>query len=286
MPPGLSFAPVSGLVLRRSEPGGPNFGLRRLGVAAIVLVAGLVVWRLGTAAFGSGGTGEGGPGNGAASSETSPSPGPSVQAPPACSFGKAKANPTEYSEWSLTLVDTGARLTGEYVPPNLVSVGEAGFEGDFLVRAFLIEDLNALRKAADEAGTPVALVAGYRSYEQQATLFERRVDDLGYEDALRKTALPGHSEHQLGTAVDFKTPGEADVDRRWESSPAGMWMAQNAHLYGFVLSYPKGKSDVTCYAYEPWHYRYFGRGMATRIHESGLTVREYLWNVDKGFIRP
>jgi D-alanyl-D-alanine carboxypeptidase len=65
-----------------------------------------------------------------------------------------------------------------------------------------------------------------------------------------------------------------------------MWMARNAHLYGFVLSYPRGESDVTCYAYEPWHYRYFGRGMATRIHESGLTVREYLWNVDKGFIRP
>lgn len=273
-------------MLRRSEPGGPNFGLRRLGAVGLVLVAALVAWRLGSAAFGSGGSGAGGPGNGPTSLGVSPSPGPAVEAPPACSYGKAKANTTDYSDWSLTLVDTRTRLTSEYVPPNLVSVGQAGFDGDFLVRAFLIEDLTALRKAAEDAGTPVALVAAYRSYQQQASLFERRVEDLGYEDALRKTALPGHSEHQLGTAVDFKTPGEADVDRRWESAPAGRWMAQNAHLFGFVLSYPKGNTDVTCYAYEPWHYRYFGRGMATRIHDSGLTVREYLWNLDKGFIQP
>jgi D-alanyl-D-alanine carboxypeptidase len=250
-----------------------------------VLVAGLVLWRLGSAALGSGGSGIG-PGSDQASPGASMSPDAAVQAAPACSYGKAKPNTTEYSDWSLTLLDTRSRLAGAYVPPNLVSVGQAGFEGDFLVRAFLIEDLTALRKAAEEAGTPVALVAAYRSYDQQVSLFERRVEDLGYEDAIRRTALPGHSEHQLGTAVDFKTPGDPDVDQRWESSPAGGWMARNAHRYGFVLSYPKGQSAVTCYAYEPWHYRYFGRGMATRIHDSGLTVREYLWNVQKGFIQP
>jgi D-alanyl-D-alanine carboxypeptidase len=276
---------VSGLVLRRSEPGGPNFGFRRLGVAALLLVAGLVVWRLGSAALGSSGSGAG-PGGEPASPDASASPEPAVQAPPACSYGKTKPKTTDYSEWSLTLLDTRYRLTSAYVPPNLVSVGQAGFEGDFLVRAFLIEDLTALRKAANEAGTPVALVAAYRSYQQQVSLFERRVDDLGYEDAIRRTALPGHSEHQLGTAVDFKTPGEADVDQRWESSPPGRWMARNAHRFGFVLSYPQGKSAVTCYAYEPWHYRYFGRAMATRIHDSGLTVRGYLWNLEKGFIQP
>jgi D-alanyl-D-alanine carboxypeptidase len=276
---------VSGLILRRSEPGGPNFGLRRLGAAALVVVAGLVVWRLGSAALGSSGS-VAGPGSEPVSPDASGSPGTEVQAPPACSYGKAKPNTTEYSEWSLTLLDTRSRLTSAYVPPNLVSVGQAGFEGNFLVRAFLIEDLTALRKSAEEAGTPVALVAAYRSYQQQVSLFERRVEDLGYEDAIRRTALPGHSEHQLGTAVDFKTPGEADVDQRWESSPAGRWMAENAYRYGFVLSYPKRKSAVTCYAYEPWHYRYFGRALAAKIHDSGLAVREYLWNLERGFIQP
>jgi D-alanyl-D-alanine carboxypeptidase len=250
-----------------------------------VLVAALVAWRLGSAAFGSGGSADG-PGTEQASPDASVSPEPAVQSPPACSYGKARPKAREYSDWSFTLLDTRSRLGSAYAPPNLVSVGQAAFEGGFLVRAFLIEDLTALRKAAEEAGTPVALVAGYRSYDQQALLFERRVDDLGYEDAIRRTALPGHSEHQLGTAVDFKTPGQADVDQAWASSPAGTWMAQNAHRFGFVLSYPKGKSAVTCYAYEPWHFRYFGRGMATRIHDSGLTVREYLWNVEKAFIQP
>src|SRR5688500_401534 len=111
MPPGLSYAPVRGIVLRRSEPGGPNFGLRRLGAAALVLVAGLVLWRLGSAALGSGGSGIG-PGSDQASPGASMSPDAAVQAAPACSYGKAKPNTTEYSDWSLTLLDTRSRLTG------------------------------------------------------------------------------------------------------------------------------------------------------------------------------
>jgi D-alanyl-D-alanine carboxypeptidase len=58
------------------------------------------------------------------------------------------------------------------------------------------------------------------------------------------------------------------------------WMADNAWRFGFVLSYPKGRSDQTCYAYEPWHYRYFGRDLAAKIHASGLTTREYLWRAE------
>jgi D-alanyl-D-alanine carboxypeptidase len=44
------------------------------------------------------------------------------------------------------------------------------------------------------------------------------------------------------------------------------------------MSYPKGKQDRTCYSYEPWHYRYFGRDLAANIHDAGLTTREYLWS--------
>lgn len=59
-------------------------------------------------------------------------------------------------------------------------------------------------------------------------------------------------------------------------------MAENAWKYGWVMSYPKAKdgklfSDVTCFHYEPWHYRYLGREVAAQVHESGLTIREYLW---------
>ena len=61
------------------------------------------------------------------------------------------------------------------------------------------------------------------------------------------------------------------------STPTGGWMAKNAWKFGWLMSYPKGKTDVTCYIYEPWHYRYVGRDIAAKIRESGLTIREYLW---------
>ncbi|HEX2267060.1 MAG TPA: D-alanyl-D-alanine carboxypeptidase family protein, partial [Actinomycetota bacterium] len=61
----------------------------------------------------------------------------------------------------------------------------------------------------------------------------------------------------------------------------GRWMQANAHRFGFVLSYPARRDDVSCYGYEPWHFRYFGRAMAKRIHSSGLTPREYLWRLEQ-----
>jgi D-alanyl-D-alanine carboxypeptidase len=59
-------------------------------------------------------------------------------------------------------------------------------------------------------------------------------------------------------------------------------MSANAASYGFVLSYPDGATDTTCYQYEPWHYRYFGREIAAELAASGLTTREYLWGHGSG----
>ncbi len=79
--------------------------------------------------------------------------------------------------------------------------------------------------------------------------------------ALATSARPGHSEHQLGLAIDFKTAGGAAAWRYadWARTREGAWLARNAWRYGFVMSYPAGKRSLTCYAYEPWHYRYVGR---------------------------
>ena len=211
------------------------------------------------------------------------SPSPSVgsqRSPPPlppCTKGDALAKPEGYDEWQRTLVDTYFALRLSYAPSDLVSVGEAGFEAPYEVRGLLVPDLGALRDAAAAANSPLDISAAYRSYAQQASLYHRRVKSEGREEAVGKTARPGHSEHQLGTTVDFKTLGAADVDRSWERTPAGAWMAANAWMYGFVQSYPRRSTDRTCYWYEPWHYRYFGRDVATQIHDSGLAVREFLW---------
>ena len=96
-----------------------------------------------------------------------------------------------------------------------------------------------------------------------------------------RVARPGHSEHHLGTAIDFASPDDTRATwnyEDWATTPAGAWLRDNAWRFGFVMSYPKGEESTTCYQYEPWHYRYVGRDAAARIRESSLTLREFLWH--------
>jgi D-alanyl-D-alanine carboxypeptidase len=191
--------------------------------------------------------------------------------------GDARTRFRSYGDWDRTLLDTRLRVPESYEPSDLVSTRKAGFKTSRPVRSLLIEDLADLRSAADEAGNPVDITWGYRSYVTQRWVFEYWSKRKGRDATLRTAARPGHSEHQLGTALDFKSEGALNVDRGWRYEPAGVWMRENAWRFGFIESYPLGKEAVTCYDHEPWHYRYFGRELAAEIHASGLTTREYLW---------
>ena len=184
------------------------------------------------------------------------------------------------SSWSWSpLLDTTLKVGRKYVPPKLVSVSKARIQGEGQVRKFVLQDLYALKYAAWKADNPIAVVSAYRSYDKQKATFNYWVDKYSYDQALKTSARAGHSEHQLGTTLDFKAKDGPDpwmVDD-WAKTPAGAWMKANAWRYGFVMSYPKGERAKTCYAYEPWHYRYFGRDLAAQIHASGLTTRQWLW---------
>lgn len=203
---------------------------------------------------------------------------------PECRYDDVPAALTAYSDWKKTLLDTIYTLPPTYVPPDLVLASDAGITGGGRVRSGAIADLRAMRIAAKAARAPIAVSSAYRSYDKQAALFSAYVEDLGYEAALLRVARPGHSEHQLGTTIDFRSKqvGDTSPDGDWAHTRAGAWMAANAWRYGWVMSYPAGKTDVTCYGYEPWHYRYFGRTTARLITESGLTVREWLWQQGYG----
>ena len=83
-------------------------------------------------------------------------------------------------------------------------------------------------------------------------------------------ALPGTSEHQLGIAVDIN----ADKSKS-SNDEVYMWLAANAHNYGFILRYPQGKQEITGTSYEPWHYRYVGVDAAREIYERGICLEEY-----------
>ena len=206
-----------------------------------------------------------------------PSPVAGVGPLPDCRFDNILTFPRDYDSGPTTLVDHLLTLGKDYVPPDLVPASRAGILGGGSVRRIALRDLRALADAAAANGTPLSNVSSYRGYRQQRILFNGYVNDYGYDEATTFSARPGHSEHQLGLTFDFTAPGDDGLTSNWEVTPTGGWMAKNAWKFGWVMSYPKGKKSITCFMYEPWHYRYVGRDVAAAIHESGLTTREYLW---------
>ena len=183
------------------------------------------------------------------------------------------------SDWARSLLDTAYRLPKSYRPVGMVSVRVAGLSGGGSVRRVVLADLRAMVRASRMAGARLAVESPYRSYATQVWTFAHWVRVGGAGAALETSARPGHSEHQLGTTIDFRSVGGGNpwFYRDWGRSREGAWLARNAWKYGFVMSYPKGRKSVTCYAYEPWHYRYVGRDLAKQVHVSGRTLRQVLW---------
>lgn len=137
--------------------------------------------------------------------------------------------------------------------------------------------VNAMVAAAKTESVYLSVISSYRSYSYQATLYNNYVKRDGQAAADRYSARPGHSEHQSGLAFDF---GGTSQYHHFESSFAdtkeGKWLAANAHKFGFILRYPKGKESITGYMFEPWHFRYVGSGESPKIKASGKTLEEYL----------
>ena len=209
-----------------------------------------------------------------------------------------------YLDWTYVLPDT-------YLPPDLVNattgaevtaspfaveaVGAAEVmarRGDpsystlltnapeAAVRRTAYADLAALRGAALAAARPLVVLSAYRSFNLQQLTFDYWVKVGGYEQALRTSARPGHSEHQLGTAIDFGDGSAAPWEYSdWATTPSGAWLAAHAAEYGFVMSFPKGQTAVTCYDYEPWHYRWVGKDLALRLAQAGLPLRVFQWDL-------
>lgn len=143
------------------------------------------------------------------------------------------------------------------------------------------EARRAFDKMASDAkkqGFNLTAFSTYRSYEYQQTLYNRYVQKDGKVAADRYSARPGYSEHQTGLAFDIGEVGKENLwlSERFGESEAGKWLVNNAHNYGFILRYPKGKENITGYMYESWHFRYLGVDLATKVKESGLTLEEYL----------
>jgi D-alanyl-D-alanine carboxypeptidase len=211
---------------------------------------------------------------------TSAAPQPTRRPLPDCRYDDVPVDGDPSTDWATLVVDTIYRLPRRYVPDDLVSTSRAGLNGGFKVSRVMLDDLEAMADAARRAGAALAVQSAYRSYQYQVTTFAGWVTRSSEAEARRVSARPGHSEHQLGTALDFRSAD--DPTPPWElddfaDTDAGGWLQDHAWEYGFVMSYPRGTAAETCYSYEPWHYRYVGREVATAIHVSGETPRRYLW---------
>jgi D-alanyl-D-alanine carboxypeptidase len=145
-----------------------------------------------------------------------------------------------------------------------------------LMRPEAAKALEKLFTAAKYDGHIFGAVSGYRSYDRQFKIFTTNIATKGKEYTLKYSAVPGTSEHQTGLTMDISSKSiKYNLSSALANIPEGIWLGENAYRFGFIIRYPKGKEDITGYAYEPWHLRYVGRGLATYLYENELTLEEY-----------
>lgn len=140
---------------------------------------------------------------------------------------------------------------------------------------------NKMQAAAKLDGINIYIASGFRSYRTQNRLYNNYVARDGKAKADTYSARPGHSEHQSGLAFDICSHDldgqNACINSNFDNTDQAKWLAQNAYKYGFILRYPKGKTNETGYKYESWHFRYVGTDLSTKLYNNGdwLTMENY-----------
>jgi len=160
-------------------------------------------------------------------------------------------------------------LNENYKPTNLVTIPEEftfdknkEYQLEEKVDYYLVK----MFKKALADGIDLQVISSYRSFGTQAAIKSSYQVIYGAGTANQFSADQGYSEHQLATTVDLTTPVTKEKFDLFDGTKAYTWLESNAYKYGFILSYPKGNSF---YVYEPWHWRFVGVDLATRLHRDG-----------------
>lgn len=203
-------------------------------------------------------------------------------------FIVAKTITVDNDKWYLTLLNRNYKLPNNYVPKTkkiLISAKdprqtEKSKKQYMDVRA--ADKYQAMYDAAAKEGVYLSPYSGYRSIEFQTQIFNNYIKlnkDKGYSEEEAKykasqTVLPpGTSEHNMGISMDILS-----TEKSFERTKEYNWLQENAHNYGFILRYPKDKTNITKIIYEPWHWRYVGVEAAVEMKQSGQCLEEYLAN--------
>jgi len=173
---------------------------------------------------------------------------------------------------NLVLVNKEFKLDAGAVPSDIVNLhdtpellqGYVLLDNSIRLSRQVAEQFNGMMEAAAEDGVVhFMLSSGYRDMEEQEQLYREKGADY---------ALPaGYSEHNLGLSMDIGST-QMPIDQ----SPEGKWLQEHAWKYGFILRYPKDKTEITGIQYEPWHFRYVGLPHSLIMEEKRFTLEEYL----------
>ncbi len=169
------------------------------------------------------------------------------------------------------LVNKYHKLPSKYEADDLVTLSKKYSSRGHKIKKIASEPLMKMIDAAREDGINLLVISGYRTESTQSGLYNYSVKKNGVEHALLYSAKPGYSEHQLGLAVDLN-----ETEERFDQTKEYKWLKANSYKYGFIERYPKGKEFITGYGYEPWHYRYLGVDLATKVFTENVTYEEYL----------
>ncbi|MBX3261536.1 MAG: M15 family metallopeptidase [Labilithrix sp.] len=217
------------------------------------------------------------------------------------------------------------QLAPDYAPSDLVDIrngkplSASECERFQCLRREAASALDELLAQMKKEGFPGKVESAFRSYGNQCGTFGNWSRKSNFCEATEQSALPGHSQHQLGTTVDLFTEEWAKDPRGvfregFGCTDAGRWLREHATDYGFVMPYPIHPDDRhprqkcvarwdipininprTGYRFEHWHIRFVGKDAAARFtkalaasgvgtpHE--ISVEQWLRS-EKGLVGP
>lgn len=181
---------------------------------------------------------------------------------------------TDITKGNLMLVNKYYKLSNDYKSSNLVPMDSKYTYSSAQLDKTTYDAFVKLANDALKKGLVIKNKSAYRSYDTQNYIYNDYKNKNGLVWADSYSARASYSEHQTGLALDVGASANSDLGG-FEYTDEFKWMKENAHKYGFILRYPKDKEYITGYNYEPWHYRYVGTEVATKIYELNITYEEY-----------
>lgn len=180
---------------------------------------------------------------------------------------------TDTSKNELMIVNRIYGLKEDYVPEDIIDVPVKYAYAGKKLKNSVFQEVVKLIEEGKKYNYNFVVSDGYRSYEEQKSIYDSYVDRIGISETDEFVARPGHSEHQSGLILELKPYNKviSDVGTNEEY----LWLRENAHKFGFIFRYSEEHKKLTGFNAFTWKLRYVGVEAATIIYNEGLSFEEY-----------